>query len=323
MQTALQLRALPLALNPRRHVVHGTDVVRAAPLRVEQRDERDLAELLARARRHDLLPYLPRTRSRRAVVACQRALEHVRRNDIFQRASDDVLVRYAEELAERRIHGGHSIVARPFDMHVEDRVRNRVENHRTQVLAQPDRLLHPAALEIVHARVIAQNRDGHQVRGDLNPALFLDRRPARLAVIHGERGQYIAVGGENGCGPTGTQPVRKCEIAVLAPGRMGRNVVDDDRQAGESGGAAGADFRSDREAFDAADELRRQSLPRSMRKPAIGGDQHDRAQHLGRLRFDQRDDLLQNLLQRQPERDRFEHRLLARSEGVAQPGSLV
>src|SRR5579863_6196621 len=75
-------------------------------------------------------------------------------------------------------------------------------------------------------------------------------RSARFAIVDGKGSKYAAVLRGDRSRPTGAQPMRKRQMAVLCPQRVGRNIADDDRLAPVGSRAARARAGADLNAVD-------------------------------------------------------------------------
>src|SRR5580704_72913 len=79
---------------------------------------------------------------------------------------------------------------------------------------------------------------------------MLSVRRSMLAIVHGKRSQDAAILRGDRRRPASSQPMRKREMAVVGPQRVGGNIGDDDWQASVSGSATRSDAGADLDAIN-------------------------------------------------------------------------
>ena len=182
--------------------------------------------------------------------------------------------------------------------------------HDDRVVRQAQELRAPAQLLLVEPPL-----DGHpgQVRDLLDDGLDARARTTRLAIVHGERRDDLALRGENRRRPAGTQRVGQREVAIGGPQRVGGDVLDDDLPPVVRGRSTGSGARGDDGAVDGIRVSLREARGRTVPE-AVAVEQQDRREGIRRLLLDQPAQTVQDPSQRIASSDHLEDPFLSREQ---------
>src|SRR5262249_43736832 len=103
----------------------------------------------------------------------------------------------------------------PFRIqHPESKI-SRLSSHANTGIALPQNLLLPLTI----------NRDAGNMCGDLCEPRFFGLRSPRFLAIHRKGTQYLALGRKNWSRPAGAQSANLRKLAIVAPERVGHDVL--------------------------------------------------------------------------------------------------